>query len=148
MTYSARNQGYVSLYSTNGSLHWKDKILHYPSLTLLDNFGDVTESDGNKLVHYDQDGTRYPVINLQDLRPMFNMALIGDDVQFLLFISENGNIVAMETNGVPIVYGLKLSISASIYAADSFTYGYTICNIKMKTISIRSFALVEDSSVF
>ncbi|KAH3830668.1 hypothetical protein DPMN_103914 [Dreissena polymorpha] len=65
----SENQAYVSLHSTNGSLHWKDKILHYPSLPLLDNFGDVTGSDGSKLVHYDQDGTQYPVINLQDLRP-------------------------------------------------------------------------------
>ncbi|KAH3830757.1 hypothetical protein DPMN_104009 [Dreissena polymorpha] len=43
------------------------------------------------------------------------MALVGDDVQFLLLVSGNGNIVAMETNGVPM--GL-LTLNATFDGAN------------------------------
>lgn len=92
-------QGYISL-RQNGTLSWRDKLLHFPLLPILDNYGDVTGSDGTKLVHYDQNGKAYPAIPCQGLRPLFNMGLVGDD--FLLLVSENGNIVVRQTNGVPV----------------------------------------------
>lgn len=93
-------KGYFSLYTENGTIRWRDRKLHFPTLPLLDNFGDVTGSDGIKLIRYDADGKVYPAIPCDGLYPLFNMALVGDS--FLLLVSEKGLIVVRETNGVPV----------------------------------------------
>lgn len=92
-------QGYISL-QHNGSIAWRDKLLHFPPLPIIDNYGDVTGSDGDKLVHYDQNGKTYPAIPCHNLKPIFSMALVGDSD--LLLVSGNGNIVVRETNGIPV----------------------------------------------
>ena len=93
------DKGYVSL-QHNGSIAWRDKLLQLPPLPIIDNFGDVTGSDGDKLVHYDQNGKTYPAIPCHNLKPIYNMALVGDSD--LLLVSGNGNIVVRQTNGVPV----------------------------------------------
>ena len=69
---------------------------------MLDNFGDVTGSDGTRLVHYDANGKLYPVIPCEGLKPLISLQLVGTD--FLLLVSGSGLIVARETNGVPVGY--------------------------------------------
>lgn len=96
----SEDKGYVSLFTENGTLRWRDRKLHFPTLPLLDNNGDVTGSDGKKLVHYDSDGKNYPSIPCDGLYPLFNMALVGDS--YLLLVSANGFIVVRQTNGVPV----------------------------------------------
>jgi hypothetical protein len=48
----------------NGSLAWSDRVLHHPTLPIMDIYGDIVGTDGSKLVKYDVDGTlEKPVIN-------------------------------------------------------------------------------------
>ena len=94
--------GYVSLNALTGGIQWRDKLLKFPTLPLLDNYGDVTGSDGTRLVHYDADGKTYPVIPCEGLKPLISLQLVGTD--FLLLISGSGLIVARATNGVPVGY--------------------------------------------
>ncbi|XP_045190958.1 uncharacterized protein LOC123547769 [Mercenaria mercenaria] len=96
----SEDKGYMSLFNENGTIKWRDRKLHFPTLPLLDNYGDVTGSDGIKLVHYDADGKSYPSIPCEGLAPLFNMALVGNT--FLLLVSQNGMVVVRETNGVPV----------------------------------------------
>ncbi|KAL4232281.1 hypothetical protein ACF0H5_009852 [Mactra antiquata] len=92
--------GYQALFPSNGTTRWRDQKLHYPTLPLLDDYGDVTGSDGVNLVHYDADGSKYPEIPCQNLKPVFNLALVGNS--YLLLVSGSGYIVVRETNGVPV----------------------------------------------
>ena len=92
--------GYVSLNGLNGRHLWRDKELHFPPLPILDNYGDLTGSDGLKLVHYDENGKLYPIISCDGLRPVLSLQLVGTD--FLLLVSEHGEIVVRDTNGVPV----------------------------------------------
>ncbi|XP_052773738.1 uncharacterized protein LOC128212359 [Mya arenaria] len=94
------DKGYVSLFVQNGTVHWRDRLLHFPTLPLLDNYGDVTGSDGRKLVHYDADGKTYPIIKCYGLVPMFSMQLVGTD--FLLLVGEQGGLVVRLTNAIPV----------------------------------------------
>ena len=94
--------GYVSLDAQTGSIQWSDKLLKFPTLPLLDNFGVFTGSDGTRLVHYDANGKLYPVIPCEGLKPLISLQLVGAD--FLLLVSGSGLIVARETNGVPVGY--------------------------------------------
>ena len=94
--------GYVSLDAQTGTIHWRDKVLNFPTLPVLDNYGDVTGSDGTRLVHYDADGKLYPIIPCEGLNPLISLQLVGTD--FLLLVSGSGLIVARETNGVPVGY--------------------------------------------
>ena len=96
------NKGYVSLKRENGEIRWRDSILVHPTLPLLDNYGDVTGSDGDNLVHYDADGKKYPKIDCGGLAPIYSIELIGSD--FLLLASTKGDIVVRLTNGVPVGY--------------------------------------------
>ena len=96
------NTGYVSLDAQTGSIRWRDKLLKFPTLPLLDNYGDVTGSDGTRLVHYDADGKMYPIIPCEGLKPLISLQLVGTD--FLLLVSGSGLIVVRETNGVPVGY--------------------------------------------
>ncbi|XP_060608501.1 uncharacterized protein LOC132760497, partial [Ruditapes philippinarum] len=96
----SEDKGYISLFNENGTIKWRDRKLNFPTLPLLDNYGDVTGSDGKKLVHYDANGKSYPTIPCEGLLPIFNMALVGDS--FLLLVSQKGMIVVRETNGVPV----------------------------------------------
>ena len=102
------DKGYVSLYGDNGTIRWKDKVLKLPTLPLLDNYGDVTGSDGNNLVHYDLFGKLYPIIKCYGLRPMFSMQLVS--TMYLLLVSENGALVVRDTNAIPV---------ATIYLNDT-----------------------------
>lgn len=105
----SEDKGYRSIFLSNGSTRWRESELNFPTLPLLDNYGDITGSDGVNLVHLDADGTTYPVIPCDDLRPMFNMALVGNS--YLLLVSESGSIVVRETNGVPVG---SLTLNATI----------------------------------
>lgn len=105
----SEDKGYVSLSTENGTIKWRDRKLNYPTLPLLDNNGDVTGSDGKKLVYYDANGKSYPTIPCADLLPIFNMAIVGDT--FLLLVSHNGMIVVRQTNGVPVGY---LTLNATL----------------------------------
>ena len=92
---------YVSLDAQTGSIRWRDKLLKFPTLPLLDNFGDVTVSDGTRLVHYDANGKLYPVIPREGLKHLISLQLVGTD--FLLLVSGSGLIhFCGETNGVPV----------------------------------------------
>lgn len=95
-----KDTGYVCLFNVNGTIRWRDDDLHFPTLPLLDNYGDVTGSDGFNLVYYDADGKQYPTIPCKGLFPPFNMALVGNS--FLLLVSESGLIAVTQTNGVPV----------------------------------------------
>ncbi|XP_052770889.1 uncharacterized protein LOC128210576 [Mya arenaria] len=94
------DKGYVSLFVQNGTVHWRDRVLHFPTLPLLDNYGDVTGSDGRNLVHYDADGKTYPIINCCGLVPTFSMQLVG--TQYLLLFGEQGGLVVRETDAIPV----------------------------------------------
>jgi len=94
------DKGYVTLNLENGTLYWRDKLLHFPTLPLLDNYGDVTGSDGHRLVHYDADGKTYPIIKCYGLDPMFSMQLVG--TTFLLLVGEQGGLVVRLTNAIPV----------------------------------------------
>lgn len=96
----SEDKGYVSLYGENGTVRWRDKVLQFPTLPLLDNYGDVTGSDGNNLVHYDLFGKLYPVIKCYGLRPMFSLQLVS--TIFLLLVSEQGELVVRDTNAIPV----------------------------------------------
>ena len=96
------DQGYISVNVTDGTIRWQDRVLRHPSLPLLDEYGDVTGSDGTTLVHYGEDGQKFPDIPCSNLTPLLNMALVGDAVQYLLLVSTNGNIVVRQTNGIPL----------------------------------------------
>lgn len=94
------DKGYVSLHVENGTIRWRDHVLHYPTLPLLDNYGDVTGSDGVNLVHYDRDGKLYPIIKCYGLKPMFSMQLVS--TIYLLLVSEQGGLVVRDTNAIPV----------------------------------------------
>ena len=96
----SEDKGYISLDGGNGTVHWRDKVLRFPSLPVMDNYGDVTGSDGTKLVHYDADGKLYPVIPCDHLKPVLSLQLVGTD--FLLLVSSSGEIVVRDTNAVPV----------------------------------------------
>lgn len=96
----SEDKGYVSLYVENGTIRWRDHVLHFPTLPLLDNYGDVTGSDGVNLVHYDRDGKLYPVIKCYGLKPMFSMQLVS--TIYLLLVSEQGGLVVRDTNAIPV----------------------------------------------
>lgn len=93
-------KGYISIYGENGTLRWRDKILNFPTLPLLDNYGDVTGSDGVSLVHYDLFGKLYPIIKCYGLRPMFSMQLVSN--MYLLLVSEQGALVVRDLNAIPV----------------------------------------------
>ncbi|KAH3782531.1 uncharacterized protein LOC127840998 [Dreissena polymorpha] len=92
--------GFICLSVDNGTLQWRDKVLHFPTLPLLDNYGDVTGSDGRFLVHYDFDGKLYPKIKCYGLVPMFSMQLVG--TMYLLLVGEQGGLVVRDTNAIPV----------------------------------------------
>lgn len=96
----SEDKGYVSLFVENGTIRWRDRVLHFPTLPLLDNYGDVTGSDGVNLVHYDRDGKLYPIIKCYGLKPMFSMQLVG--TIYLLLVSEQGGLVVRDTNAIPV----------------------------------------------
>ena len=96
----SEDKGYMSLFVENGTIRWRDRVLHYPTLPLLDNYGDVTGSDGENLVHYDRDGKLYPIIKCYGLKPMFSMQLVG--TMYLLLVSEQGGLVVRDTNAIPV----------------------------------------------
>ena len=95
----SEDKGYVSLYGSNGTIQWRDKVLKFPTLPIMDNYGDVTGSDGIHLVHYDADGKLYPIIPCVGMKPIFSLALVG--THFLLMVSENGGFSVRETNAIP-----------------------------------------------
>lgn len=107
------DKGYTSLDRRTGTIQWRDKVLQFPTLPILDNYGDVTGSDGAKLVHYDADGKLYPIIPCEGLKPFIGIQLVGTD--FLLLVSGNGLIVARETNAVPVG---DLILNADIEGVD------------------------------
>ncbi|XP_060598603.1 uncharacterized protein LOC132752309 [Ruditapes philippinarum] len=96
----SEDKGYISLFIENGTIRWRDRVLHFPTLPLLDNYGDVTGSDGEKLVHYDRDGKLYPIIKCYGLNPMFSMQLVG--TMYLLLVGEQGGLVVRDTNAIPV----------------------------------------------
>ena len=95
----SEDKGYVSLFGSNGTIQWRDKVLRFPTLPMVDNYGDVTGSDGVRLVHYDADGKLYPIIPVKGMKPILSITLVS--THFLLIISENGGISVRETNAIP-----------------------------------------------
>jgi len=110
------NQSYISVNVTDGTIRWNDRVLRHPPLPLLDEYGDVTGSDGITLVHNGEDGQKFPDIPCSGLTPLLNMALVRDAVQYLLLVSTNGNIVVFQTNGVPLG---GLTLNATIAGVTS-----------------------------
>ncbi|KAL5022805.1 hypothetical protein ScPMuIL_001960 [Solemya velum] len=91
--------GLASFNARNGSVRWRDDILHYPPLPLMNIVGDVIGSDGSRLVKYDVDGQLYrPVIEFAP-RNIYSMTLTDDGL--LLMVSREGVLLTYETNGVP-----------------------------------------------
>lgn len=65
-------RGYVSLNADNGSLVWSDKVLHRPSLPIMDVYGDIVGTDGRKLVMYEVDGTLVkPIVDEKNISPVY-----------------------------------------------------------------------------
>ena len=60
------HRGYISLYGDTGKLAWRDGILRFPQLPILDIFGDLIGSDGHYLIKIDDDGTVSQPIQLSD----------------------------------------------------------------------------------
>ena len=125
----SEDKGYVSLDGGNGTVRWWDKVLRFPSLPVMDNYGDVTGSDGDKLVHYDSDGKLFPIIPCKGMKPMFSMTLLGTN--YLLMVSEHGELAVRATNGVPISFlflnatiegieGIFLPVSNPVVNGDRF----------------------------
>ena len=90
----------MSLYHDNGTVRWRDGVLYFPTLPILDNYGDVTGSDGVSLVHFDADGKKYPIIPCQNMKPIFSMQLVGS--MYLLMVSERGGISVRDTSAIPV----------------------------------------------
>ena len=93
------DKGYVCLDGGNGTISWHDKVLRFPTLPLMDNYGDVTGTDGISLVHYDQNGKLYPVISMKGTRPLYSLSIVS--THFMLIISENGGLFVRELNAIP-----------------------------------------------
>ena len=66
-------RGLMGVSVKDGTITWRDPILRFPSLPLLDVSGDAIGSDGNNLVHYDADGKLVDsVIKLDPtMKPLF-----------------------------------------------------------------------------
>ena len=93
------DKGYVCLNGWNGTISWRDKVLRFPTLPLMDNYGDVTGTDGTSLVHYDQNGKLYPVISMKGTKPLFSLTIVS--THFMLIVSENGGFFVRELNAIP-----------------------------------------------
>ena len=93
------DKGYVCLDGWNGTISWRDKVLRFPTLPLMDNYGDVTGTDGISLVHYDQNGKLYPVISMKGTRPLYSLSIVS--THFMLIVSENGGLFVRELNAIP-----------------------------------------------
>ncbi|KAL3886077.1 hypothetical protein ACJMK2_026100 [Sinanodonta woodiana] len=93
--------GYVAINADEGYELWRNGYLRFPTLPVMDSDGNVFGTDGDSLTLNDADGHLEPVINLKPtLRPVFNMETADDD--FLLIVSEQGDITVWQTNGVPV----------------------------------------------
>lgn len=56
---------------------WRDGILRFPVLPVMDIYGDVIGSDGHSLVLYMDDGSLKPVIRMMDwVFPIFRLLQI------------------------------------------------------------------------
>lgn len=64
--------GYISIDVASGNLMWRDAILTFPVLPIMDIYGDVIGSDGHSLLMYMDDGSLKPVIHMSDwVYPIF-----------------------------------------------------------------------------
>ncbi|XP_048746644.2 uncharacterized protein LOC125659134 [Ostrea edulis] len=96
------NRGYVSLNVENGSLAWSDRVLHHPTLPIMDIYGDIVGTDGSKLVKYEVDGTlEKPVIN-DNVSPVYSITFSDNNI--LAIVSKRGSLVTVESNGIPHAY--------------------------------------------
>ncbi|XP_061171902.1 uncharacterized protein LOC133181404 [Saccostrea echinata] len=94
------HRGYISLTVQNGSLAWSDKVLYRPTLPIMDIYGDIVGTDGNKLVKYEVDGTlEKPVINEENLSPVYSITFSDNNI--FAIVSKLGMLVTVESNGVP-----------------------------------------------
>ncbi|XP_062603981.1 uncharacterized protein LOC134265786 [Saccostrea cucullata] len=94
------HRGYISLSVQNGSLVWYDKVLYRPTLPIMDIYGDIVGTDGNKLVKYEADGTlEKPVINEENLSPVYSITFSDNNI--FAIVSKLGMLVTVESNGVP-----------------------------------------------
>ncbi|XP_061170311.1 uncharacterized protein LOC133179616 [Saccostrea echinata] len=94
-----REVGYLSLDVATGNLMWRDGILRFPVLPVMDVYGDVIGSDGHSLVLYMDDGTLKPVIRMSDwVYPIFSLSITEDDI--FMFVSKNGYVISYFPDGV------------------------------------------------
>ncbi|XP_041369753.1 uncharacterized protein LOC121383724 [Gigantopelta aegis] len=93
--------GYVSLDPKTGNILW-NRPLRQATLPVMNALGDVIGCNGTFLEKIDSEGTVVkPVILLYPpLSPIYS--LIATDDNAILIASENGSLVAYETNGVPL----------------------------------------------
>lgn len=98
---SPRDVGYVSIDVLTGKLQWKDAVLRFPTLPIMDIYGDIIGSDGNNLVKYETNGQLdKPIIHLGSyIHPIYS--LMVTDNNMVLIVSQNGGIYSYQTNGIP-----------------------------------------------
>jgi len=66
-------RGYVSIDAFTGKVRWRDMVLRFPSLPVLDANGGLWGSDGSHLMNYDANGKpTMPTIPLDpSMKPVF-----------------------------------------------------------------------------
>ena len=64
--------GLMALDVATGSVKWRDIVLRFPTLPVLDEDGNLWGTDGSNLMHYDVSGKPLTQINLEPrMRPLF-----------------------------------------------------------------------------
>jgi hypothetical protein len=64
--------GLMALDAATGSVRWRDFVLRFPTLPVLDEAGNLWGTDGSSLMHYDVNGKPLAQINLEPrMRPLF-----------------------------------------------------------------------------
>ncbi|KAL4223810.1 hypothetical protein ACF0H5_017275 [Mactra antiquata] len=108
--------GLMSLDLSDGKVRWRDPILRFPVLPVMDVDGNIWASDGFNLMHYDTNGK--PIsdqIRLDpDMRPLLGINYIPDN-DFILLVSGNGQITTKTSDGTPMA---ELVLKGSVERAN------------------------------
>lgn len=94
--------GLMGLDPATGQVRWRDFVLRFPTLPILDDKGNLWGSDGANLMHYDVNGKPLaPNIPLDPLmRPLFGLQFVSPNL--LLLVSETGHISTFLPDGTPM----------------------------------------------
>ncbi|XP_045173464.1 uncharacterized protein LOC123535017 [Mercenaria mercenaria] len=93
--------GLLALNLDTGSVRWRDMVLRFPTLPVLDEQGNLWGTDGSSLMHYDVAGKPMSQIELEPrIRPLFGLQYVDPDL--LLFVSETGQISTRTSDGTPM----------------------------------------------